>query len=674
MSIVLLLALAAAPQQAETKVRDAIGALEKALTAKDDSVGDQFDFPRLLKEMERRGSIPDGTGDGFGRGVRRLEENFSSIISAPGALNGGWDRVEPLSVRINPAGDEAQAFCRVTIGGKKSKYRFWLSRAGDAWKPFDYEALDGSYRLSVIGLQYAPGVFDDEDKNALRDGVMTLQRASVHLTKGQAAGAREALAMARRSSPPAYVLDWIDLVDGLALNALGNPSGGLKAADRVLDRQKDLAVAHRLKALCLASLGESAKAILAAKDYLQLVGDDADLWVLVGGACEKLDQGNQAIEAYRKAADADPEDRFSRWHLGRVSLEQRRTTEAAAWFTAAARLAPPGERIFENAADLLDRSGAHGEALELSNQEALRRPEDPAVLFRRGRALRALGRIKDAEEVLRRAPTGSPDTADVSRELVLVLAQSGKDGEAQERMRLVAAGDGWAPASLRAFVHAAAGRSARALEELKTALRAEESLTTSFSWIEKEAVFDGLRKDKEGGALWEGARATRDYWLARQDPKLAPDQRLRIAAERIRAVPDHALAYGDQGRLLRRLRRLDESLDSIHQAIQKSGDKTLFQDELGKTLAAQGRLDEALAVAEGLIRARPNAEELGMDLRVSVFEIAGKRDAAVRALQLLLEKHPDRHASVAAGEELEEFRRLAAVQELLRIARARAGK
>ena len=138
MTIVLLLALAVAAQQAEAKVRDAIGALEKALTAKDDSVGDQFDFQRLIKEMERRGSIPEGTSDGFhSRGVRRLEDNFSTIVSAPGALYGGWEKVEPLSVRINPAGDEAQAFCRVTIGGKKGKFRFWLSRAGDAWKPTD---------------------------------------------------------------------------------------------------------------------------------------------------------------------------------------------------------------------------------------------------------------------------------------------------------------------------------------------------------------------------------------------------------------------------------------------------------------------------------------------------------------------------------------------------------
>jgi len=316
MTIVLLLALAAAPQERETKVRDAIVALEKGLTTKDESVGDQIDLLRLVKEMERRGSIPDGTSDGFrNRGMRRLEENLSTIVSAPGALNGGWDRIEPLSVRLNGAGDEAQALCRVTIGGKKGKFRFWLTRAGDSWKTFDYENLDGTYRLSVIGLQYAPGVSDDEDRNALRDAVMTLQRGAVYLSKGEARGARDALEMARQSEPPAYVKDWIELVDGLALNALGNPSGGLKAAERVLVRQQDLAVAHRLKATCHASLGEHAKAILAAKEYLRIVGDDPEAWVLVGEASEKLGQADEALEAYRKAAEADPQDRTSRCRL-----------------------------------------------------------------------------------------------------------------------------------------------------------------------------------------------------------------------------------------------------------------------------------------------------------------------------------------------------------------------
>src|SRR6185295_8321257 len=260
MAIVLLLVLATAPLQAESKVRDAIGALEKALSTKDESLGELFDLQRLVKEMERRGSIPDDGGFRY-RNVRRLEDNLATIVSAPGALNGGWDRIEPLNLRLNAAGDEAEALCRVTIGGKKSKFRFWLSRAGESWKAFDLENLDGSYRLSVIGLQYTPGVHDDEDRYALRDGVMTLQRGAVYLAKGKAEGARDAMAMARRSAPPEYVMDWIDLVDGQAQQALGDPAGGLKAADRVLVRQKDLAVAHRLKATCHAALGDPAKAV-----------------------------------------------------------------------------------------------------------------------------------------------------------------------------------------------------------------------------------------------------------------------------------------------------------------------------------------------------------------------------------------------------------------------------
>jgi tetratricopeptide (TPR) repeat protein len=672
MPILLLLALATASPQAESKVRETIGVLEKALVAKDETLGDLFDVPRLLKEMERRGSIPDG--EYRFRSARRLEDNLAAIASAPGALNGGWNRIEPLSVRLNPAGDEAEALCRVTIGGKKTKFRFWLTRAGESWRAFDLESIDGSYRLSVIGLQYTPGVHDDGDRNALRDGVMTLQRASVYLAKGKPEGARDALDMARRSGPPEYVMDWINLVDGQALSMLGDSAGGLKAADRVLARQKDLAVAHRLKATCHAALGEPARAILAAKEYLKLVGDEAEMWTLVGRACEKLDQTDEALEAFRKGADADAEDSDSRRELGRILLDRRRTAEAAAWFAAAARLAPAEEKAFENAADLLDRAGAHAEALALAEEAAQRRPDDAAVLFRRGRALRNLGRSKDAEETLRGALKVHPDDSDIPKELVLVLAQSGKDGEAQERMKIVAAGDSWPHAYLRAFVHAAASRRTQALEELKTVFRAEQVLQTTVAWIDKEPVFEKLRGEKESKGLLDAARATRDYWLARQNSKLPPEEMLRIARERIQAVPDHAMAYFDQGHALRRLARYAEAEPPVRKAIEKSGDKTLFQDELGRTLAAQGKLEEALAVAEELIRAQPKAEEFGMDLRVAVFAIAGKREAALKALQSLLDKHPAWHPAAASGEELDEFRKLPSVQELLRKARSKSRK
>jgi tetratricopeptide (TPR) repeat protein len=666
MQILLLLILATAPQDADAKVREAIGTLEKALVAKDESIGDLIEMPRLLREMERRGAIPDSNLR-F-RSARRLEENLGTIVYTAGALNGGWNKIEPLSVKVNAGGDEAEALCRVTIGGKKSKFRIWLTRGGDSWKTFDLENLDGTYRLSVIGLQYTPGVHDDDERTSLRDGVQAFQRGAVYLSKGQPDAARDAFSMARRCSPPEYVLDWVELVDGQAMSAMGDHLGSLKSADKVLTRQKDLAVAHRLKATSHAALKEHAKAIAAAKEYLKVVGDDAEMWTLIGRESQRLGQTDAAIEAYRKAAGVDAEHADSRWELGCLLLERRKTAEAAVLLSDAARLAPVAEDVFENAADLLDAAGAHAEALALAEEAVKRRPEDATVLSRQGRALRTVGRLKEAEDILRGATKIHPENKEIVQELVLVLAQSGKDAAAQERIKTVASGDYWYSCYLRAFAHAAAGRSPKALEELKTVLAAEGDLHTTVAWVEKEPVFEKLRADKEGKALLDPARATRDYWLARENPGRTPEQMLKIAQDRIQAVPDYALAHYDQGLALKDLRRFPEAEAAIRKAIEKSGDKTLYRDALGRTLAAQGKLEEALGVAEAL------PAPAGVDLRVAVYAIAGKRELAVKSLQVLLEKHPDWFPAAVTGAELDEFRRLPAVQDLLRKARAKTRK
>ena len=147
------------------------------------------------------------------------------------------------------------------------------------------------------------------------------------------------------------------------------------------------------------------------------------------------------------------------------------------------------------------------------------------------------------------------------------------------------------------------------------------------------------------------------------------DQALEAYRKAVDADPEDPDSRRKQCRLLRRLRRFDEAEGSIRQAIEKSADKTLLQDELGRTLAARGKLEDALAVADGL-----KAEETRMELLVAVYAIAGKREEALQALQRLLEQHPERHGGVAGGDELEEFRKSPAVQELLRNAGAKVRK
>lgn len=664
MAIALLLVLSVAFQDSEAKVREAIATLEKALVAKDESLADLLDLQALLREMERRGAIPDA---GFrARGARRLDENLATLAASPGALHGGWERLVPLTVRLGAAGDEAEAFCRATIGGRARKFRLWLTRIGDSWKLYDLENLDGTYRLSVVGLQYAPGVHVDEDRQALRDGVMALQRGAVTLGKGQPEGAREALAMARRCGPPEYVMDWIELTDGLAQNALGDTLAALKAADRVVARQKDLAVALRLKAACHLRLREYAPAVGAAKECLKLIGDDAEMWALIGEALERLGKADEAIEAYRKGVAADAADHDSRWELGRLLVERGRAKEAAPLFSEAARLSNDGN-AFQSAADLLDGAGAHAEALALADEAAARRPDAAAVLARRGRGLRTVGRLKEAEDLLRGSSRQHPADPEIPRELVLVLAQAGKDADAQALMKKVTHQD-HRGASVRAFVHAAAGRSAQALEELAVVFRADHDVSTTLGWVEKEPVFEKLRPH----GIVTAARATREYWKSRQTPNLPHEELLRLARQRAEAVPEDPLAYYDQGCSLRRLRRYAEAETLLRQAIGKSTDKSMFQEELARALAAQGKLEEALAVADGIVRS--GGVERGMDLRVVVYAVAGKRDAAVKALQALMEKTPNWPSDITMDDEFVDFHRLPAVQDLLRKARARLRK
>jgi tetratricopeptide (TPR) repeat protein len=647
--------------QADSKVRESLGTLEKALVSKDESVGDLIDLPRLLKEMERRGTIPDSNFRY--RSARRLEDNLGTITSAPGAYHGGWNKIEPLNVKINGAGDEAEALCRVTIGGKPSKFRFWLTRSGDSWRTYDLEKQDGTYRLSVIGLQYTPGVHDDEDRQSLRDGVQTLQRAAMHLTKGQPEGARDALNMARRSTPPEYVLDWIDLVDSQAMHALGDSAGALKLVDRILIRQKDFAVALRLKATCHAALGDPAKAIAAAQEYLKIVGDDAEMWTLIGQASEELDQRDAAIAAYRKGAEADAQDCACRIELGRVLLDRRQKEDATEALRTAVGQSTADDDVFERAADLLDRAGAYAEALAMTDVASVKRSDEAPVLLRRGRALRKLGRAKESEETLTRATKLHPDDRDIPAELTLLLAQSGRDAEAQDRMKA-------GTPLVRAFVHAAAGRSAAALDELKTVFTAEQELSTTLAWIEREPVFEKL----QGDALLKAARATRDYWTARLNRKLSPEQMLKVAQDRIQALPEATLAYVDEARMYRRMKMFREGETSLQKVLAKDADNPRLVEQLALTIASQGRLDDALGLADRLIQASPKSPEPGMELRATIFFVNGKREAALKALSTLLEKHPAWHASALVGDDLDEFRRLPAVQELLRKARSKARK
>jgi tetratricopeptide (TPR) repeat protein len=505
---------------------------------------------------------------------------------------------------------------------------------------------------------------DAESRKAMQKAFTALITAVKQLAAGEADEARASLAAAREAEPPALVAGWIDLLDAQALASQERFEEAVRAADRALGAQKDLALAHHLKALSFAALEKHEETIASEKEFIRLVGDDAEAWLAVGEAYEKLDRTADAIEAFRKGAASDDEDFSCRLNLGRLLLEAGRGAEAKPHLLVASHLASPGEGVFEEAAVMLAGAGEHGAVLELAEERAKRTPDDESVLLWQGRALRRLSRLDEAEKVLRRAALKErekdEESSECAEELVFALAQAGKGKEALERAGILAVGDGDSARYVRLFLHAMAGRIPKGLEELKSLIEEDDDVLDR---ILKEPALEKFRADADVRKVLDPARQKRDFQQAvLKRVKGDWEGMLKLSLERSAAAPEDALALYYQGYALRRLRRFDEAAKALRVAVERGKGKQDSREELGRALAALGRVDEGLAEADALMA---DGKARGLALRVAVYAIAKKTGEAVVALRDLLKEDREWHEVVRKDPDLREFRNLPAVQEQL---------
>lgn len=654
----------------EAKVRASLESLVRAMGGQDkEAITGRFHVSRMLQEFEERGGLkfaPEGDEERTAL-LRRLRAALPGMAAGSAMVGAAWERIRVLHLKVNPEGKEAEAFGQVTMGGDKTKVRFWLVRDGEEWKVYDMEFLEGGIRLSVtMGSLVAAASQDERVRTSLLKGMMGLVRAMKQFAEGEVEEARGSLEAARRAEPPALVTAWIELFDAQALQILGKDEEAVKAADRALELQKDLALAHHVKAAAFVSLEEHEKAIAAERDYMKLVGDDAEAWYQIGECYESLKKTGPAIEAFRKGAESDDEEFANRLDLGRLLLDAGRAAEAKPHLVAASRNAPPEEDAFGDAAALLDRAGEFAAVLEIAEERVKRTPEDVTVLLWQGRSLRKLGRLEGAEKVLRKAVEDEPDEDELVEELVFTLAQAGKEREALERAGERAEGDEEGARWIRLFLHAAAGRTTKGIQELKPLLEEDESLVDR---IAKEPAFGEFRGLEEVRKVLEPARATHEFMQAvLKVPDDDWEAMLKLARERTAAAPQHAWAYYYQGYALRRLKRFEEAAKALREAVVRGREPRRFRDELGRALAAQGKLEDALFEADRLLE-EDRARESGLSLRVVVYALAKRPEEALKALAELLKEFPHWHSVVTEDADLAELKKRSAFQDLVKRAK-----
>src|SRR5258706_3276509 len=221
------------------------------------------------------------------------------------------------------------------------------------------------------------------------------------------------------------LVGWLELLNAQACVQIGDYEDAVKAADRALAAQKDLHVALHMKAGALFELEKYETCIEAELLYLKAAGDDAEGWIVVGNAHDKLKHPAEAIDAYRKGAAADDEDFANRLQLGRLLIAEKKVAEARAPMKEASKNAPEDEDAFEQAVELLDGAGDFAGVQELAAERLKRTPDDSSVLLWNGKSLRRLKKVDDAEKALRAALEKEKEDTGLAEELIFTLAEAG---------------------------------------------------------------------------------------------------------------------------------------------------------------------------------------------------------------------------------------------------------
>ena len=653
----------------EAKVRQTLEALIAAHGHADgDGFVRLFHLRRLLAEVEAGGALPQiRTASQEEAFLRGTEKGLAQSIRALAGSLLQWKGVQVVRVRFLPARPEAEAFTWVRLGVARAKFRFWLIKEGASWKVFDFESIEDGLRITTAMASVAGSAFDPAGSAKIQRAVRAVKEA-VALMTTDLDKAAAVLRRARAENPHVLILNQLDILEGMVLNAQGKNEEALALFDRALARRKDLPMAHHGRGQVFFALEKHEEAIRAENEYLALVGDDAEGLATVGQSLEALKRTDEAVAAFRRGAASDDEDWTCRQHLARLLVGQKKVREALPFFLEACRRAPADENVFGEAAEALEEAQAWEALLELSRDEVKRGLARGR--YTEGLSLRRLARYADAEAALRAGLEKDEDWKQAYRkELVYTLAARGRHPEATA---LVDEMEKETPGGVdaryhRAYVLASAKKTPEALEALRSLLK---EFPAWHDTIAKEPVFEGLLKDKALAAALAVAKEKSDYDEAVEKSDDS-EEIVSLSRKRLERAPDDADAWTHLGRALGTLKKPAEAEKALRTAIEKSPQdkRSTAMVELGRALAALGRTDEALSLAEK-IAADPERKASALSLKAEVLATARREAEAAAALVELLETHPFFSASVEANEILESVRKRPEVQAALKKAKA----
>ncbi len=274
--------------------------------------------------------------------------------------------------------------------GKGVKRRFWLRKDKFEWKLFDVEDLDHAFRAVHVSAAFRGPDFGD-DSTRIQQAVQGIRGAAELLgAKSRNLNDVEAQLLPSRGvrlpNPLAAQREW---VEGVLKSERGDTEGSLKHFELAAALHPSMPILKLWRGHAMMNAKRFDEALGFIRGYLRDLGPDALVFGFEGQILEALQRKPEALEAYRKALDADADD-YDAMHGLRRTLENK---------------AELGERLFQSkkATELFDyligsarTENDRASVAVLIAAMKRHRPDDPRIAVEEIRDLVSLKKFDEA--------------------------------------------------------------------------------------------------------------------------------------------------------------------------------------------------------------------------------------------------------------------------------------
>jgi tetratricopeptide (TPR) repeat protein len=400
---------------------------------------------------------------------------------------------------------------------------------------------------------------------------------------------------------------------GSLVGSVGRYEEALELFERAVAIDGDHSGAQRGKAKSLRLLGRLAEAEATVRAALESHPNDLRILIELGYVLSAQRRYEDAMAAFDRALRVDAGDLHAVEGKARSLRLLGRLAEAEATVRAALESHPNEPWLLVQLGSLANMQGRHDDAIALADQVLMANASDAQALSIKAESLRLLGRIHEAEAILRTWIESHPDDPWFLGELGWLAAEKGRYEDAlatfDDALRLDST-----------YVDALAGkaqilRRLGRLDEAETAILSAYERQPNNAWVITEL----------GNVI-----ATQER---HEDALVAYNRALKFDANRVSAI-------GGKVQSLRLLGRIAEADEVVRDGLERHPDDEWLLTEFGWLADEQGRYHDSLAAFDQALTV-DSANPSALVGKSQSLRLMGRLAEAEAVVQAGLANHPD---------------------------------